>query len=153
MCHDYKHGQIKQVNFSDCLFLKLCHTDLSQTYWEICNKHYILMINCLLGQFTTRAVLRYGVKNCLKWREHWFDPPYQTHAQQISTSVDGGLSGGSSVHRPGGSSVRRPGGSSVRRPGIGTNLCDKVSKLNNLKSSLVLFAHACSHDIFICCHI
>jgi hypothetical protein len=40
------------------------------------------------------------------------------------------------VRRPGGSSVRRPGGSRVRRLGIGTNLCDKVSKLNNLKSSL-----------------
>jgi hypothetical protein len=29
--YDYKHGQIKQLNFSDCLILKLCYTDLSQS--------------------------------------------------------------------------------------------------------------------------
>ena len=50
MCHDFKHGQIKE---------KLYYTDFYKTYGEICKIIKIDVINCFLGQFTTKSVLRY----------------------------------------------------------------------------------------------
>ena len=61
--HDYKHGQVKKMYISEFSFLKICHRDFCQTYWEIFKKQKNRKIGHTLCHFTTR--------NCIIWQTNY----------------------------------------------------------------------------------